>query len=362
MKIDRNNYEHILIDYFDGRLSPIETACLMMFLEENPDLREDFEQFECIKLEGEPRCSFHDKAQLNRHIVPEGTLITEANYLQFFFDDAEDTLDANSKSALQSFLQKNPSLHREYYSWRNAHLIPETIVFEDKASLRRTIVVPLYRRVGAWASVAAVLALIFVAGVLISQFNKEATPPALSSQPYHNLLHNTRPAVPNQNHYNNSDFRNDNDNVLAEDHNNPKKSNHGTAPAFKREFITTMPAIGQLAQIKSSTQALPAGIYDQQSEYTGIMELIAQRQQLQQQQDPDHNASLTLNDNGDNYHGNGAQNNSSQNSRLNFWDIAELGVTGYNALSKKDVNFLHRTDAKGRTSGLALGSFVYERK
>ena len=41
MKIDRSNYEIWLIDWLDGNLSDLQAEKLLLFLDENPDLKED---------------------------------------------------------------------------------------------------------------------------------------------------------------------------------------------------------------------------------------------------------------------------------------------------------------------------------
>ena len=50
MKINHDNYESILIDYFDGILSDAERADVDLFLQENPEIAELFNDFEAITL------------------------------------------------------------------------------------------------------------------------------------------------------------------------------------------------------------------------------------------------------------------------------------------------------------------------
>lgn len=50
MRIDKNNYEALLIDYLDGTLSAVQEAALWLFLEEHPELREEFEGLADVKL------------------------------------------------------------------------------------------------------------------------------------------------------------------------------------------------------------------------------------------------------------------------------------------------------------------------
>ncbi len=364
MKITRNNYEQVLLDYFDGNLNPVETACLMLFLEENPDLRECFDNFECIKLDEPSVCPFHAKAVLKRQIIAEGDIITEDNYLQVFFDDAEGLLPESQKAALPAFLQKNPSLQREYYSWRNAHLIPETIVFEDKASLKKIAVVPLYRNKVLMSGIAAGLALLIAAAIIVGYLGKSADSATnLQALQFNNPRTPVGTGVIEEAVQYNSTRQKS---VLADNGSHqPKPQIEKHQPshnAREKVIIITIPSNSQIASLANDQSRLPDGLADYQSEYTDLMQLIARRQQLLEKANSDQYASTDEDGNGTLYKAGNTVPSRSSNSRINFWDIAELGVTGYNALTKKDVSFIHRTDASGRTSGLALGSFAFERK
>ena len=43
MEININNYEVYVIDFIDGMLNEIDTANLLIFLDQNPVLKEEFE-------------------------------------------------------------------------------------------------------------------------------------------------------------------------------------------------------------------------------------------------------------------------------------------------------------------------------
>ena len=50
MEIDRSNYEIWLIDWIDGNLNSLQIDQLKLFLNENPDLREEFNDFNSMNL------------------------------------------------------------------------------------------------------------------------------------------------------------------------------------------------------------------------------------------------------------------------------------------------------------------------
>jgi hypothetical protein len=50
MKPDRTSYEIWLVDYLDGNLDSGQAGLLMAFIEENPDIKEEFEGLSGIVL------------------------------------------------------------------------------------------------------------------------------------------------------------------------------------------------------------------------------------------------------------------------------------------------------------------------
>ena len=53
MTIDRHNCEAFFLDYHEGNLSTVQAGEVLLFLEENPDLKNTFEEYENISLEQE---------------------------------------------------------------------------------------------------------------------------------------------------------------------------------------------------------------------------------------------------------------------------------------------------------------------
>ena len=50
MSINRNTYEVYLIDYFEGNLDALQVSELLLFLEQNPDLKTECENLELVYL------------------------------------------------------------------------------------------------------------------------------------------------------------------------------------------------------------------------------------------------------------------------------------------------------------------------
>ena len=67
MKITRENYPLFFLDYFEARLSEGCKEELMLFLEEHPDLKEEFLAFEPVHLEKDTGLEYPDKENLKKH-------------------------------------------------------------------------------------------------------------------------------------------------------------------------------------------------------------------------------------------------------------------------------------------------------
>jgi len=161
MNINRNNYEVWMIDYFDGKLSADEKAGLTEFLEFNLDLKEEFNLFEPKSLDAEV-ILFPEKNLLKKQAtVPVGE-INETNYEEYFLAFHENDLDKSQKNSLNAFLEKNPHLENEFNLHASLLLKPDnSIIYNQKESLRKNRRVAVYWWSGAAAAVIVVLFGIF---------------------------------------------------------------------------------------------------------------------------------------------------------------------------------------------------------
>ncbi len=163
-RINRNNYESYLIDLVEGNLDAQTADELMLFLDDNPDIREEFEAFDSVVLEPEP-VSFHGKASLKHNEITQSGSINEDNYETYFIAWHEDDLSAAEKKDLERFIKKNPFLKKEFSLFGKLTLNSDDfVVFPDKEMLyQRRRVAPLF-----WISsaVAVIILLISVFSLL----------------------------------------------------------------------------------------------------------------------------------------------------------------------------------------------------
>jgi hypothetical protein len=165
MQINRDNYEIFLIDHLEGNLEAGLEKELLLFLEANPDLNEEYQLLAdaTYTLKPEPV------------IVPDFTFLKkESTYItqDEMIASLEGDLDEEAEENLQRKLIRFPQYQRDYRLFQLSKLVPEALVFEGKATLKRklALVVPLYVR---YAAIAAVLVAFFLAGVLYFGSNQK---------------------------------------------------------------------------------------------------------------------------------------------------------------------------------------------
>jgi hypothetical protein len=157
MPITTNNYEVFFVDYHDGALSPGQVAELFLFLEQHPELKEEFEGMAGIRL-GAMEESFPEKESLKRGLVTAGNLDW------YLVAGMEGDLDAKSSDQLNKYLDAHPARRRDETLFRATRLEPGHEVFAGKKDLKKPVPFSVtYRAVMRYA-VAAMLLLGVIGG------------------------------------------------------------------------------------------------------------------------------------------------------------------------------------------------------
>jgi hypothetical protein len=162
MKINRNNYEAYFLDYHEKALDPGQVAELMVFLEENPDLNEEFEAFETIRAAA-GEAGFENKRILKKKDYKTAGPITAFNYEQYMVASIEGDLGTDEREQLSAFLSINPEARLEFDFFRKTRLVPEEVLFTHKQEVKKTGIFTLYRREMGVALAIAASILIFLA-------------------------------------------------------------------------------------------------------------------------------------------------------------------------------------------------------
>ena len=158
-RINRNNYESYLIDLMEGNLDARTTKEIKTFLEDNPDIKEEFEQFDNISIEpGEIR--YADKSSLKKELVKETGNISENNYEEMFVAYFEGDLTPAEKEDVKHFINLNPFLKNDFNLFGELSLSSdESVLFPDKESLyHKKRIVPIF-----WITSVAATLLILIA-------------------------------------------------------------------------------------------------------------------------------------------------------------------------------------------------------
>ena len=156
MQIDRSNYEIWFIDWLDGNLNSLQTEQLKLFLNENPDLREEFNDLTPVTLSS-AGVLFRNKDLLKKSP-------SEISTLQFEYLCAaclENDLSDNQKRELIEIADAYPDKKRTFDLMQKTRLIPPAVSYRHKNILhKRTTIQKVIRLSVLGLSTAAAIGLI----------------------------------------------------------------------------------------------------------------------------------------------------------------------------------------------------------
>ncbi len=160
MTVDHKNYELLLVDLLDGRLSSGEELALRLFIQGHPELG-NWEELTTGFLMLQPEeITFKDKAGLRKKIESiEG--IHAGNIEAYCISLCEGLLSKTQITELEDYLSKYPSASQHLEQFQKTYLIPDlSVKYPDKAHLyRKTVWMPAVRRLSYAASVLVLLGL-----------------------------------------------------------------------------------------------------------------------------------------------------------------------------------------------------------
>ncbi len=156
--INRENYEISFLDYSEGTLSEKDTNSLLIFLDKNPDLKEELDLFENITLIPD-NLDYEEKSELKE--IPEKMFdLTQLEYL--CVGKKEGDLTKDERNTLDDILDNNFNNEEdELLTISLSKLKPDkNIRFKPKSSLKRYPVISVLTQGLSFA--AAILAFIFI--------------------------------------------------------------------------------------------------------------------------------------------------------------------------------------------------------
>jgi hypothetical protein len=238
MKVTTNNYETFLIDYLDGKLSAAEVEEVLLFLENHPEIKEEFEGINEVSFVAES-ISFNQASLLK----PQYAEVKGA-YENLLVAQLEGDLTMADQFTLQQGFLLYPELRNDEQLFAQTRFTPDmSVVFANKNKLHKGPVWVLQRNT--ILRVAAILLMTAFLGYFGSEFrqkpaNQTAYTPVVEQQINSQPQTNTQPQI------------NNNENTVLPQQENPQVSSVTKTNAM----IHTRPH--QFVAIVEHKQQIPA--------------------------------------------------------------------------------------------------------
>ncbi len=125
MGINISNYEVYIIDYLDNKLSTLQAAELLLFLENNPGLKDEFEDLKALTVTPSPKDIYGFNESLKQPADCDAINLSVNNYTHYFVAALEGDLSPDGYNGLNSFLEVHPELVSEYNLYKACKVKPE---------------------------------------------------------------------------------------------------------------------------------------------------------------------------------------------------------------------------------------------
>ena len=209
MDINRNNYEEFFLLYADNELSKTERKVVEIFVQENPDLKEEFSMWKLSINIPDEDLKLLDKSFL---LKKEPPFINENNYEEIFVGYHDNELSDVQRKQVENFVTENSKLKPGFELIGKAKLIPDnSIVYPGKKSLYRKEkngkVIPMIL----WRSMAAAIVIGFGLWITISYYNKDGVSKPVATTTNNNVQKSSiKEAKPHTNIVSNQPGKEDN--------------------------------------------------------------------------------------------------------------------------------------------------------
>lgn len=175
MNINRHNYEEFFILYLDNELSPADRESVALFVQENPDLEEEFGLLQQSRFVADTALVFEEKDQLMR--FSDNSAVTPGNYEQWLLLYIDNELTAAQRAAVEDFAAAHPEVKEELEILQHTKVQPENaIVFPFKDSLYRKEEKATVVTIRWWRMAAAAAVLLAVSLIGFYTFNNSTEP------------------------------------------------------------------------------------------------------------------------------------------------------------------------------------------
>jgi hypothetical protein len=132
MKVNRSNYEIWIIDWLDGNLSEPQSAELLTFLGENPDLKEEMEALTRFRLE-KPLKKFSKTDSLKKTAAD----LTDTQFEYLCIAHTENDLSAEQEKELDEIIRQSQERKMILEAFQKTVLTPPDYRFGKKSLLKK---------------------------------------------------------------------------------------------------------------------------------------------------------------------------------------------------------------------------------
>ena len=169
MKPDRSNYEIWFIELLDGNLNKDQVEVLKVFLEENPDLQEEFNDLAQISLEPSNHV-FTRKKDLFKTAIS----YTESQFENLCIACLENDLTPGQRVELNEIIDHDESKRKQYELYQKLKLKPLTVSFKRKRTVKK---ITEGQKIVRWSfavlSAAATIAILILLNLLVPSSLKQ---------------------------------------------------------------------------------------------------------------------------------------------------------------------------------------------
>ncbi len=165
-KIDRHNYEAFFLDYLEDNLTPSEEKEFIDFIEANPMLKKELNEWENIKLTPSEKVEFNGKSELKQSVAvfPDETPFEEQCIAKI-----EGDLEEQEEKLFDQEIKTDINKHKTYKIYEKTRLLPDdTIHYPGKKDLKakpyKTVTIfrtPLQPILATAASITLIVGLFF---------------------------------------------------------------------------------------------------------------------------------------------------------------------------------------------------------
>lgn len=165
MLIDRTNYELWFLDWFDGTLSGDQKKQLQHFLSENPDLKEEFAEFDNFRL-NPPAGNF----PLKNNLLKTADELSDSQFDYLCTAFVENEITGEEYSDLIAIVKSNPERSKTLELFMKTKLVPPAFSYNKKSKLRRrTLTQNAFRITIAILTAAAIIAFAIITYITVPQ-------------------------------------------------------------------------------------------------------------------------------------------------------------------------------------------------